>query len=159
MMRCCCTLVLGGLDGRGWIASNTFRVGCRIRCDLLGWLGGSVVGFGRVPGVLLRVWRWWVRCLVRCTRGAVGLVDVVMVGLSGRVTLMSPSVVDSPGVIGPPSELDFSPCAGCWRRLMIFCKALAMVDRMAKRWRFGRASVVEINSSATSVACSMGVGV
>jgi len=69
MMRCCCTLVLGGLDGRGRIVSITFLVGCRVRCERLGWLGGCVAGFGRVPGVLLRVWRWWVRCLMRCTRG------------------------------------------------------------------------------------------
>ena len=134
MMRCCCTLVLGGLDGRGWIASNIFLVGCRVRCDLLGcWLGSGIVGWGRVPGVLLRVWRWWVRCLAWCTRGAVGLVDVVMAGLSGRVTLMSPSVVATSGVIGPPSEVDISLLDGGWRVLMIFCKALAMVERMAKR--------------------------
>ena len=36
----------------------------------------SELGPGRMPGVLLRVWRWWVRGVVRRLAGAVGSVEV-----------------------------------------------------------------------------------
>ena len=36
----------------------------------------SELGPGRMPGVLFRVWRWWVRGVIRRLAGAVGSVEL-----------------------------------------------------------------------------------
>ena len=75
--------LLGGTVGT-WVGRVVgFSVGGVI--PRVGWGEGGVVIWGRAPGVFLRVWRAWVRGLVRRSRGAVGLVVVVMGGGSSTL--------------------------------------------------------------------------
>ena len=120
-------------------------------------IGLMVAGFGRggmVPGLLLRVRRRCVRGLLRRTLGAVGFVDVVTAGLVGRMTLGSPSVADN-----SPSVADNSPSVVGFRLVMSFWRAVATLERMLHFRRCGSSVVVVMSSSATSLACSIGVGV
>lgn len=70
--------LVGDMVGIGVGILDGFSVGGLIPRD--GWVTGGVVISGRALGVLRLVFRAWVRGLARSSRGAVGLVVVVMGG-------------------------------------------------------------------------------